>query len=106
MGIISRVICILACFALVGVVQARTPQELAALQQQLNTEVLEKPFSVEEEAKISAYIKEAMAKDLKPEVRKAPTYWRPGYTCANIYNRGWRTYRNCRHYRSYYGRYW
>lgn len=86
--------------------QAQTEEELRAMQQSLNKEVLEKPFSVEDEAKIDAYVKDAMAKNLKPEVSKAPDYWKPGYTCADIYSYGWNAYRNCRYYRSYYGRYW
>lgn len=85
---------------------ANEEEEMAAMQRQLNAEVMEKPFSAADEAKVSAYMKDAMAKDLKPEVRKAPSYWRPGYTCANIYSYGWSTYRNCRYYHRYYGRYW
>ncbi len=86
--------------------QAQTDEELRAMQQSLNKEVMEKPFSVEDEAKIDAFIKNAMAKDLKPQATKAPDGWKPGFTCADIYNTGWNNYRNCRHYRSYYGRYW
>lgn len=85
---------------------AQTDEELRAMQQQLNAEVMEKPFSVEDEAKIDQYINEAMQKELKPEVTKAPSYWKPGYTCANIYNHGWSAYRNCRYYHRYHGRYW
>jgi len=85
---------------------AQTAAEMAEMQKKLNAEVLEKPFSVADEAKIDAFIKDAMKKDLKPEVKKAPDYWQPGYTCANIYSYGWRAYRNCRYYRRYYGRYW
>lgn len=80
--------------------------EMREIQRALNKEVLEKPFSVEAEEKIDAYVKEAMKKDLKPEVTRAPDYWRPGYTCADIYGYGWRAYRNCRYYHRYYGRYW
>jgi len=80
--------------------------ELARIQAQLNKEVLEKPFSVADEKKISQYMKDAMAKDLKPEVTQAPKGWQPGWTCRNVYSYGWRTYRNCRYYRHYYGYYW
>ncbi len=97
----------LTCFACVSLVQADEQADaIAEMQRKLNAEVMEKPFSVEDEKKIDAYVKEAMAKDLKPEVQKAPSYWRPGYTCANIYSHGWRAYRNCRYYHRYYGRYW
>lgn len=85
---------------------SQTEAELAAVQNQLNKEVMEKPFSVEAEEKISAYIQDAMQRDLKPEATKAPDYWKPGYTCADIYNYGWQAYRNCRYYRHYYGYYW
>lgn len=61
--------------------EAQSQKEaMAEMQRQLNAGVMEKPFSVEAEGKIDAYVKEAMAKDLKPEVRKAPEFWRPGYT--------------------------
>lgn len=90
-----------------GLALGQSEEEMMAMQRQLNvTQVLEKPFSVEDEAKIDEYIKGAMAKDLKPEVQKAPSYWKPGYTCADIYSYGWSAYQNCRYYRYYYGRYW
>lgn len=95
-----------ACLAATLPVSAQTEAEMRAMQQALNKQVLEQPFSVEDEAKIDAYVKEAMKKDLKPEVTKAPSYWQPGYTCANIYSYGWSAYRNCRYYLRYYGRYW
>ena len=74
-------------------------EDLARMQSQLNAEVMEKPFSVADEAKINKYMEDAMAKDLKPEVQEAPNGWRPGWTCANVYSYGWSTYRNCRYYR-------
>lgn len=85
---------------------AQSAEDLAAMQKQLNQQVLEKPFSVEDEKKIDAYIQDAMKKDLQPEVKNAPDYWQPGYTCANIYSYGWRAYRNCRYYLRYHGSYW
>lgn len=81
-------------------------EAMAEMQRRLNAEVMEKPFSVEAEGKIDAYIKEAMAKDLKPAVKEAPSFWRPGYTCRDIYHHGWNYYRNCRYYHRYHGRYW
>ena len=85
---------------------ANQDDEISKMQKALNAQVMEKPFSVEDEAKIDAYVREAAKNNLKPEVTTAPSYWRPGYTCADIYHRGWRHYRNCRYYRYYYGRYW
>jgi len=84
---------------------AASDEDIKAMQQKLNAEVMAKPFSVEDEAKIDEYIKKGMEKDLKP-VSKAPNKWRPGYTCANIASYGWRTYRDCRYHYRYYGRYW
>lgn len=80
-------------------------EDMAEMQKRLNAEVMEKPFSVEDEEKIDAYIKDAMQKDLKP-IQKAPNYWKKGFTCADIYSYGWDTYQSCRYHRSYYGRYW
>ena len=85
---------------------AQTDKELAEMQKKLNAQVLEKPFSVEDEAKVDAYIKDAMAKNLKPAADTAPSHWQAGYTCADIYSYGWNEYQNCRYYRHYYGRYW
>ncbi|MET1254508.1 hypothetical protein [Aliikangiella maris] len=79
--------------------------EMAEMQKRLNAEVMEKPFSVADEKKIDDYIKSSMKKDLQPE-KKAPDFWRPGYSCADIYHYGWNYYRSCRYYRHYYGRYW
>ncbi len=72
----------------------------------LNAKVLEKPFSVADERRIMAYVKYAMEKDLKPATEEAPSYWQAGYSCADIYDYGWETYRDCRYYRHYYGEYW
>ncbi len=87
-------------------VAAQTTAEMAEMQKKLNAEVMEKPFSVADEAKIDAFIKDAMAKNLKPVENKAPAYWQQGYTCADIYQYGWSGYQNCRYYHHYYGRYW
>ncbi len=104
--ILKLILTLFLAVSTAGIAHAQTAEELAEMQRKLNAEVMEKPFSVEDEAKIDSYIKDAMKKDLKPEVSKAPSYWRPGYTCANIYSYGWRAYRNCRYYRRYYGYYW
>ncbi len=99
------------CLLVLGILasfsaNAQTDKDLAEMQKKLNAEVMEKPFSVADEAKIDAFIKDAMAKNLKPVENKAPANWQPGYTCANIYQYGWSGYQNCRYYHHYYGRYW
>ena len=95
-------ICALVSSSAIG----QTAQELAEMQKKLNAEVMEKPFSVADEAKIDSFIKDAMAKNLKPIESKAPAHWQAGYTCADIYQYGWSGYQNCRYYHHYYGRYW
>lgn len=80
--------------------------DLADMQRQLNANVMAKPFDPGDAAKVDAFVKEAMKKDLKPPVTKAPTFWRSGYTCRDVYRYGYAHYRNCVHYHRYYGRYW
>ena len=82
-------------------------ENLAEMQKQLNKEVMEKPFSVEDAARIEAYITEGMAKDLTPD-SIAPSYWRAGYTCDDIlrHHYNYTDYRNCRYYHRYHGSYW
>lgn len=79
--------------------------EMAAMQRQLNSEVMAQGFDPGDLAKLDAYMADALKKDIKP-VAKPPSYWRPGYTCNNIYSYGYRAWRNCRYYHRYYGRYW
>ncbi|MBV1908170.1 MAG: hypothetical protein KUG78_02555 [Kangiellaceae bacterium] len=81
--------------------------EMAAMQRQLNANVMNQPFDPGDVARVDAYIKSAMQKDLKP-VSVAPTYWRPGYTCNYIrrYRYRYRAYRDCLYYHRYHGRYW
>jgi hypothetical protein len=94
----------LSLFATSGGIAA-PPTEMERMQQQLNEQVMAAPFSVEDQARIDAYVKNAMQKDLKP-VQRAPSYWRPGYTCDSIRGWGWRPYADCSYYYRYYGRYW
>lgn len=79
--------------------------ERERMQRQLNEQVMAAPFSVEDQARIDAYVKQAMEKDLKP-VPNPPPYWRRGYTCDSIRSYGWRAYGDCYYYHRYYGRYW
>jgi serine/threonine protein kinase len=81
--------------------------EMAAMQRQLNAQVMAQPFDAGDPAKIDAFIKDAMANDIKP-VERPPSYWRSGYTCNYIrqYRYNYNNYRNCLYHRRYYGRYW
>lgn len=81
--------------------------EMAAMQAQLNAQVMAQPFNPGDIETIDAYIKDAMENDIKP-VGRAPSYWQPGYTCDYIrqYRYDYNTYRNCLYHYRYYGSYW
>lgn len=101
--IVSAAIAVGLSFA--PAVFASDEDDMAKMQQQLNKQVVEKPFSVEDAAKIDAYVTDAMKKDLKPRPQ-APEIWQPGYTCANLRSRSYYDYRDCTYYYRYYGHYW
>jgi hypothetical protein len=105
--VLSVALCVTGLFAMGlcagGVVFAGDEEDRAEIQKKLNQGVMEKPFSVEDTAKIDAYIKDAMQKDLKPN-QEPPRSWRSGYTCANLHD--YYEYRNCLYYYRYYGHYW
>jgi hypothetical protein len=80
----------------------------AAGQKALNDQIMAKEFKVEDPKKIDAYVEEQMKKKVKP-VEQPPPRWQPGYTCNDLLHFqpvDWVTYRNCRYYYRYYGRYW
>lgn len=98
---------IAAAFFLTPAAFAGDEEDMAAMQRQLNKEVMEKPFSAGDMAKIDAYVEASMKKDIKPlEKPPASWNWQPGYTCNSIYGYGWQAYRDCVYYHRYYGRYW
>lgn len=75
------------------------------MQKRLNEQVMEKPFSVENEANLNAYIEEATKRGTPP--RSEPSkYWRRGYTCGDLRRYSWYDYRDCSYYHRYYGYYW
>lgn len=94
-------------FTLSGTVSAFATEEddLAEMQKQMNTEVLNKPFLAEQPDKVEAYIKEAMKKNIKPP-EYTGTYWRQGYTCHDLLRWSWHEYRNCSYYYRYNGYYY
>jgi hypothetical protein len=78
------------------------------MQKQLNNQVMSAPFNAGDIDKAEEYAAGAKAKNIQP-VARPPTYWAPGWTCANLttyayYNYG--DYRNCVYYHHYYGYYW
>lgn len=88
-------------------VHADTDSDMAEMQKKLNAENMEKPFHVEDTAKIEAYIAEAKKNKTQPRANP-PNYWQPGYTCNSYYryNYNYYDYRDCLYYYNYYGRYW
>jgi len=86
---------------------ADSAQERAEMQRRLNAETMQKPFAVEDAAKVDAYVADAMKRNLQPR-QTAPNEWRPGYTCDSYYHsyRNYLGYRDCVYYHRYYGRYW
>lgn len=79
--------------------------DLEEMQKALNEQVMTKPFSVEEEAKINQYIEESTKNNRVPQ-EYTGTYWRPGYTCRDLRPFSYSEYRACRYYYHYYGRYY
>jgi hypothetical protein len=102
---------IILSLAAASVVLATAPvfagdeDDMAEMQKRLNDQVMQKPFSVEDAAKVDAYVQEAMKKDLKPR-QTPPKDWRPGYTCNDLWRYSYNEYRDCVYYHRYYGRYW
>jgi len=80
-------------------------EELEAMQQKLNAEVMAKPFLAEEPAKVDAYIRYSLKNNVIPPPYSG-IYWRTGYTCHDLLRHSWKEYRNCRYYHRYYGRYY
>lgn len=78
---------------------------MSDLQKQLNAQVMQKPFSVENEANLNAYIEEATKRGTPPKSQPSK-YWRQGYTCADLRRYSWADYRDCSYYYHYHGYYW
>jgi hypothetical protein len=107
MEIRSRFVCLLFCISTVVplLAVADSDADMERMQRSLNEQVMQKPFSVEDQARVDAYVNDAMKRNLPP-VQTPPSYWRPGYTCNSIIGYGWRAYGDCYYYHRYYGRYW
>lgn len=103
---------VVACFGVVvssltltGVLQAGEKEDMAAMQKQLNQNVFERPFNPGDKASIDAYLEQALKNGTAPPQVHPPTNWQPGWTCNNLMN-SYDQYRNCLHYRQYYGHYY
>jgi hypothetical protein len=79
--------------------------DMKRMQEQLNNQVMSKPFSVADEARVKSYIAEAQKRGEVP-APYAGTHWRPGYTCVNLRPYSYQEYLSCRYYHSYYGHYY
>ena len=95
MDTMSRFILLLFCISTAAPLAfADSEADMERMQRSLNEQVMQKPFSVEDQSRIDAHIKDAMKKNLEP-VKTPPNYWRPGYTCDSIRRYGWRGDRDC-----------
>ena len=79
--------------------------DIEKMQEQLNNQVLSKPFSVADEAQVKAYIADAQRHGEVPPPYTGK-YWKPGYTCVNLGPYSYQEYLACRYYYSYHGRYY
>lgn len=79
--------------------------DMKKMQEQLNNQVLSKPFSVADEAQVKSYIEDAQRRGEVPQPYTGK-YWRPGYTCVNLRPYSYQEYLSCRYYHFYYGRYY
>jgi hypothetical protein len=77
---------------------------MSEMQKKLNEETMARPFSVEDEATLKAYVDEAMEKNIPPP-EYSGKHWRKGYTCGNL-RRYYNEYRDCLWYYRYHGRYY
>jgi hypothetical protein len=78
------------------------------MQRALNERVMAQPFNPGDIQKAQAYAEQAKKERVKA-VTVPPTYWLPGWTCANltVYPAyAYTDYRNCVYYFHLYGRYW
>jgi len=80
-------------------------EEMKRMQQQLNEQVISKPFDVADDAQVKAYIEDAQRRGVTPPPYTG-THWRPGYTCEDLRRYSFREYLACRHYYFHYGHYY
>jgi hypothetical protein len=84
---------------------AEMSNDMKKMQEQLNDQLLSKPFSVADEAQVKSYIEDAQRRGEVPQAYKGK-HWRPGYTCVDLRQYSYREYLACRYYHSYYGYYY
>jgi hypothetical protein len=106
----ALLVAIVTVGAVCGILPADTAygqqtEEMKRMQQQLNEQVMSKPFSVPDEAQVKAYIEDAQKKGVVPGPYTG-RYWRPGYTCYDLARYSHGEYLSCRHYYHHYGYYY
>jgi hypothetical protein len=79
--------------------------DMKKMQEQLNNQVLSKPFSAADETQVKSYIADAQRRGEVPSPYTGQ-YWRPGYTFVNLRSYSYQEYLACRYYHSYYGHYY
>ena len=84
---------------------AEMTNDMKQMQEDLNNQVLSKPFSVADEAQVKSYIADAQRRGEVPPPYTGK-YWRPGYTCVDLRPYSYREYLACCYYHSYYGHYY
>lgn len=84
---------------------AQTADDKKRMQEQLNEQIMSRPFSVPAESEVKTYIEEQTKKGVVPQPYTG-RYWRRGYTCLNLARYSRAEYLACRHYHAYYGRYY
>lgn len=84
---------------------AEMTNDMHKMQEQLNNQVLSKPFSVADEAQVKSYIEDAQRRGEVPQAYTGK-HWKPGYTCVDLRSYSYREYLACRYYYSYYGHYY
>jgi hypothetical protein len=101
-GLLSGLMCFYLASAAYG---DEMTNDMKKMQEQLNNEVLSKPFSVADEAQVKAYIEDAQRRGEVPPPYTGK-HLKPGYTCAQLRPYSHREYLACRYYYFYYGRYY
>lgn len=104
----TSLLLLLLTFATARAADTDTDKQREEVQRALNERVMASAFNPGDIKRAEAYAEQAKREGVKP-VPQPPTYWAPGWTCANltVYPAYVFTdYRNCIYYYHYYGRYW
>ena len=104
----SSIALALAAVATLAAADESADKEREDMQRRLNEEVMSSKFDPGDVNKAQAYAEEAKKQNVVP-VAAPPSFWVPGWTCANFIGSpyySYPVYRNCIYYHYYYRRYW